>query len=125
MIDPQEVIAIHSQLIEEFGGTHGLRDKILLDSALNNPFQTFDKTDLYPTIIEKSAALLEGLVKNHPFIDGNKRIAYFVFRAFLLSEDRNIDATQDEKYALVINVASGRWSSIEIIKWVKHHIVRL
>jgi len=125
LIDPQEVIAIHSQLIEEFGGTHGLRDKILLDSALNNPFQTFDKTDLYPTIIEKSAALLEGLVKNHPFIDGNKRIAYFVFRAFLLSEDRNIDATQDEKYALVINVASGRWSSIEIIKWVKHHIVRL
>jgi death-on-curing protein len=80
MIDVDEVIRIHNILIEEFGGSKVIRDIKLLDSALNRPFQTFDKKDLYPSPVEKSAAIFESLITNHPFIDGNKRIAYVLMR---------------------------------------------
>ncbi len=76
MITVDEIIQIHSKLIDEFGGTNQIRDIKLLDSAINRPFQTFDKQDLYPSPIDKSAAIFESLIINHPFVDGNKRIAY-------------------------------------------------
>lgn len=72
MISAEEALEIHSILIEKFGGTHGVRDKSLLDSALHRPYQTFDSKELYPTLIDKAAAILESIVKNHPFVDGKK-----------------------------------------------------
>lgn len=80
MIPEREVLEIHAILIEEFGGANGIRDKALLDSALNRPFQTFDGTELYPTPMDKAAAILESVVKNHPFSDGNKRMGYVLAR---------------------------------------------
>lgn len=69
-----QIIKLHSLLIEDSGGSDGLHDEGMLDSALNAPFQTFDGIDLYPTVIEKAVRLGYGLIANHPFIDGNKRI---------------------------------------------------
>jgi death-on-curing protein len=74
MISVSEAIYIHDILIERFGGSTGIRDVGLLESALARPFQTFNGVDLYPESIEKAAALIESILNNHPFVDGNKRI---------------------------------------------------
>jgi len=76
MISYKEVVDIHQLLIDEFGGTNGIRDKELLNSALARSLQTFDGKELYPTAIEKAACLIESILINHPFIDGNKRTGY-------------------------------------------------
>ncbi len=73
MISVVEVEQLHKLLIDQFGGSHGVRDMAALDSALSSPFQTFDNHDLYPSVIDKAASLIESMLINHPFIDGNKR----------------------------------------------------
>jgi len=93
MISFQEVVIIHSVLIDKFGGIQGIRDKGALESALNRPNQTFEGKELYPTILEKVAALLESIVKNHPFNDGNKRIGYTLCRLILLENNLNLTAS--------------------------------
>ncbi len=72
MISFEEAIQIHTLLIQKFGGTNGIRDSDVLLSALARPFQTFDGVELYPTPVEKAAAILESIIANHPFLDGNK-----------------------------------------------------
>lgn len=72
MISFEEAIQIHTLLIQKFGGTNGIRDSDVLLSALARPFQTFDGVELYPTPVEKGAAILESIIANHPFLDGNK-----------------------------------------------------
>ena len=119
MIDVETAIKIHSILIERFGGSFGIRDKNLLESALARPFQTFDRKDLYKTPIEKSAALIESLITNHPFIDGNKRFGYVIMRLFLMDEGLDIEATEDEKYNFVIAIAKGDFKYSDICKWIK------
>lgn len=74
----EEVILLQQQLIDRYGGSHGIRDEGLLDSALSMPFQGFGDHDFYPTITEKAVRLCFGLVQNHPFLDGNKRIGTMV-----------------------------------------------
>ena len=69
-----QILLLHEQLLEATGGSSGLRDEGMLDSALNAPFQTFNGEDVYPSIQQKAARLCFGLIKNHPFVDGNKRI---------------------------------------------------
>ena len=108
MISVKEAEEIHKILIEAFGGSHGLRDKAGLDSALARPFQTFGNNDLYPTSVHKAAALIESLLVNHPFIDGNKRTGYVLMRIFLIDNGLDINATQEEKYNFVLNIASGK-----------------
>ncbi|MDH5399924.1 MAG: Fic family protein, partial [Cyclobacteriaceae bacterium] len=98
MLDIDQVLTIHKKLIQEFGGIQGLRDKEMLESALSRPFQTFDGRELYPSIEEKAAAILESLLLNHPFIDGNKRIGYTLFRLLILSENKDIISSMDERY---------------------------
>ena len=90
MISINEVLNIHQELIIRFGGRLGIRDIQLLESALQRPFQTFDSKALYETPLEKAAALTESLLRNHPFIDGNKRVAYAVLRLFLKSTGYSI-----------------------------------
>ena len=87
MISVKEVEKIHAILIGKFGGSHGIRDLGSLESALARPFQRFENEELYPSPILKAAALLESILINHPFIDGNKRTAYTIVRLFLLSND--------------------------------------
>ena len=78
-----QILLLHEQLIAETGGSSGLRDEGMLDSALNAPFQTFGGEDVYPSLQQKAARLCFGLVKNHPFVDGNKRIGAHVMLVFL------------------------------------------
>jgi death on curing protein len=124
MIDSDEVIRIHNLLIDEFGGSRGVRDYNLLDSAINRPFQTFDKKDLYSTPIDKSAAIFQSLIINHPFIDGNKRIAYVLMRLILLQYNLDLRATQDEKYDFVIKAASGEMDIDSIKDWIFTRIIQ-
>ena len=118
MISLKEVEIIHNILIDKFGGSKGIRDLGLLESALARPFATFDKNDLYPDPIDKAAAILESIAINHPFIDGNKRTAYTLMRLILLEYDFDISASQDEKYNLVISVSKGEFRFDEIKKWI-------
>jgi len=77
------IIIFHEELINKIGGLHGIRDKNLLDMSVNSTFQTFGGIDLYPTLINKAAHLVYSLIKNHPFLDGNKRIGVTAMIAFL------------------------------------------
>jgi death on curing protein len=118
MILISEVEQLHRLLIEEFGGAHGIRDKNALEAAIARPFQTFDNKELYPSILEKAASLIESLIINHPFIDGNKRTGYTLLRLFLLKNGLDLTATQDNKYEFVINIASATLKYEGILQWL-------
>jgi death-on-curing protein len=124
MIDIQEVLVIHDTLTVQFGGSNGIRDYNLLVSAINRPFTGTGDTEFYPTIHEKAAALIESIVKNHPFVDGNKRTGYVMMRLFLLNNGFDIQASQDEKYTFVIRIASGSLTIEHITSWILEHIKR-
>lgn len=119
MIDYQEVLEIHQVLIREFGGSQGVRDENGIKSALERPFSGFEETEFYPSPEEKAGAILESVVKNHPFIDGNKRTGYVLMRLVLMNFGKDIKATQDEKYNFVIAVASGELDFQQIVTWIK------
>ncbi|MBT9484593.1 type II toxin-antitoxin system death-on-curing family toxin [Sediminibacterium sp.] len=124
MISLQEVEKIHQILISEFGGANGIRDKESLDSALARPFQTYDGKYLYPTPLDKAASLIESVLINHPFVDGNKRTGYVLMRLLLLQNNLDIAASQEEKYSFVINIASGQSKFDAIVNWLASHTVK-
>lgn len=117
MIRVKEVIEIQRLLIKRFGGAHGVRDLGGLESAIARPFQTFDGIDLYPTPQAKACALLESLAINHPFIDGNKRIAYTMYRLILLNAGLDVRANLDERYAMVIGASKGEMRFEALLAW--------
>jgi death-on-curing protein len=121
MISVNEVEEIHKLLINNFGGSHGIRDLGSLESALARPFQTFGDEELYPSAILKASALLESILINHPFIDGNKRTGYTLLRLFLISNGLDIDASQEEKYDFIISTASGNKDFDSIAEWLTSH----
>lgn len=124
MISIEEVEKIHKLLIETFGGSDGVRDIATLDSALARPFQTFDSKELHPTATSKAACLIESILINHPFIDGNKRTGYVLMRMLLINEGLDTNATQEEKYQFVIEIASGKSKYEEIITWLNAHTIK-
>ena len=119
MISFNEALLIHAILIEKFGGIKGLRDKNLLESSLVRPFQYFNKQELYPTPEEKAAAILESIITNHPFIDGNKRFGFVAMRLILMDYGKDINANEDEKYDFVIQVAKGEYRFKEVLDWIR------
>ena len=121
MITVDTAIKIQNILIEKFGGTSGVRDRNLLESALFRPYHTFNKKELYKSSIEKAAALIESIITNHPFLDGNKRFGYVAMRLLLLDSDLDIIATEDEKYEFVISIATGDLKFPEICDWIYKH----
>lgn len=124
MIETAQVLRIHEHLIAEFGGATGVRDMQLLESALARPFMTFDQSLLYQSSFEKAAAILESILVNHPFIDGNKRIGYFLMRTVLLESGFDIKANADDTYHLIIEVASGKAKFDDIVVWLRaNHVV--
>ncbi|MFZ4521461.1 MAG: type II toxin-antitoxin system death-on-curing family toxin [Bacteroidales bacterium] len=125
MIKIEEVINIHDILIDRFGGSHGIRDHNALESAINRPFMTFDQKELYPSQTEKAAALIESLITNHPFLDGNKRIGYVIMRFFLLRHGFDINASQSEKFEFVINIAQGQLHFEQINNWISDKLRKL
>jgi death-on-curing protein len=119
-----EVEKIHSILIDKFGGRKGVRDFALLESALNRPFATFDAQELYPDPLDKAAAILESIVINHPFVDGNKRTGYVLARLLLMANDWDIAEDQQDKYDFVIAVSKGEMRFAEIKSWLEIHAAK-
>ena len=109
-----EVLELHADQISSFGGTPGLRDEGLLESALAQPKATFGGQFLHPTISEQAAAYLYHIAMNHPFIDGNKRTAFAVTDTFLRLNGCTLNLTDDRAYDLVMRVARGTMTKEEL-----------
>ena len=121
VLSKQQILLLHSQLISETGGSDGLRDVGLLESAINSPFQQFGNEDLYPTIQQKASRLCFGLVNNHPFIDGNKRIGAHVMLVFLALNGIELEYTQDDLSSTILKLASKEISYQQLTKWIINH----
>ena len=119
MITVEEAIKRHNRLIEQFGGATGIRDLNGLEAALARPYATFDRQELYPTAIDKAAAILESLVINHPFVDGNKRIAYGLMFLILAENGFTLTVSKDEQYTFVISASTGEIRFDEIKSWLE------
>lgn len=117
----KQVITIHSSLIEATGGTDGVRDMGLLESALETPFQTFGGQDLYPALIQKAARLGHSLVSNHPFVDGNKRIGLHAMLVFLAINGVEIECTQQELIDVELSLADGTMNAEKLLIWLSSH----
>ena len=114
----QEILAVHQDLIERFGGSHGLRDRGALESALFRPQMGY-----YDGLIEEAAALMESLAMNHPFIDGNKRVAFFVTAAFLMQNGYFIECDSREAYdhfMRLFDTNSFRFAELKV--WLEEHV---
>jgi len=120
----EQILFIHSRLIDETGGSHGVRDVRLLESALARPRATFGGKDLYPDIFEKAAVLMESIVKNHPFIDGNKRTAITSAGIFLERNGYSFHPTLEELESLTRRMAEGKISLPDAVKWFKKHALK-
>ncbi|HWB24712.1 MAG TPA: type II toxin-antitoxin system death-on-curing family toxin [Chitinophagaceae bacterium] len=121
MFNITTVLLLHNEVLKQYGGAAGMRDAGLLDSALNRPFQTFSGEDLYPGVFEKAAAIIESVILNHPFIDGNKRTGFLLCTSFLLDYDIYLVATEDDRYNFVINISTGGLSFEEIVTWLQEN----
>ncbi len=121
LISKRQVLLLHQHLVDETGGSPGLRDEGLLESALNAPFQSFGDTSAYPSLQQKAARLCYGLVKNHPFIDGNKRIGAHVMLVFLALNGIELSYTQQELVNIILQVAAGEKSYEALLAWVLAH----
>ena len=118
-----QIFLLHEQLIAETGGSSGLRDEGMLDSALNAPFQTFGGEDVYPSLQQKAARLCFGLVKNHPFVDGNKRIGAHVMLVFLALNGIELQHTQTELSDVILQLSAGTIQSSDLLSWILAHQV--
>jgi death-on-curing protein len=121
MISVAQVLRIHSQLIQAYGGAEGIRNLGLLESALARPFMMFARVPLYATPLEKAAALIESILINHPFIDGNKRTGYALMRAFLLENGLDIRHDDEKSYHFVISIAAGQLKFDDILLWLREN----
>lgn len=122
-ISVEGVLALHKKVIEMHGGDFGVRDVGLLESAILQSQMTFDGQELYPGLIEKAAVLAFSLVKNHPFVDGNKRTGQMAMEAFLLLNGFEISANVDEQEAIFLRLASSDITR-ELIEWIEKNIVQ-
>lgn len=120
-----EVLAIHHEEIEKFGGSHGVRALDLLDSALHRPQSSFMGEDLYPTLFLKAAALMHSILLNHPFIDANKRTATVSMAYFLHVNGYAIEVEQKELVELALKVESKQIDLEQISKWLKMHSIKI
>lgn len=117
----EKVKLLHQLMAQATGGSVGLRDEGLLDSALESAFVTFDGVELYPSKEEKAAKLAFSLVSNHAFVDGNKRIGVYVMLSFLEINGIRIDASDDDVVHLGLGIADGTMKYEEILSWINEH----
>ena len=115
----EKVKLLHQLMAEATGGSVGLRDEGLLDSALESAFATFDGIELYPSKEEKAAKLAYSLVSNHAFVDGNKRIGVYVMLSFLELNGIRISATNEDVIRLGLGIADGSLKYDEILAWIR------
>ena len=122
-LSKRQVLLLHEQLVAETGGSAGVRDEGLLESALSAPFQGFGGVDAYPSIQQKAARLGYGLVKNHPFVDGNKRIGAHAMLVFLALNGIELEYTQRELADIILQVAASRADYDALFHWLIFHEV--
>ena len=120
-LSKEQILMLHTQLIQQTGGSDGVRDYNLLDSALETPFQSFGGDELYPTIQAKAARLGYGLIKNHCMIDVNKRIGTHAMLVFLALNGIELKYTQKELYETILDVAAGNIEYEGLLQWVLDH----
>ena len=120
----EKVLLLHKLIAEETGGSIGVRDEALLESALENVFSGFGGQEFYPTKEEKGARLGYALISNHAFVDGNKRIGMYVMLTFLEVNGIRLDCTNDEVVEVGLAVASGAMDYEALLAWVRAHRVR-
>ena len=118
MLSLRQTLLLHEYMILKHGGSSGIRDKSMLESAINRPFATFGGSDLYPDIYMKAAALIQSIVKNHPFIDGNKRTAFASMVVFLGLNGIELDAPPAEATAIILGMAASEVTEDELARWV-------
>ncbi len=120
-LTPDHVLLLHQEAIERYGGSHGLRDRGLLESAIYRCQATFGGSDLYPDIWTKAAALLHGLLKNHPFVDGNKRTAYTSAARFMHLNGHGLRPTREEAKSFLLDVEANRLTVDQMAPWLQKH----
>lgn len=119
----EKVLLLHQLISEETGGSIGLRDEALLESALESAFSDFGDREFYPTKEEKGARLGYTLISNHAFVDGNKRIGMYVMLTFMEVNGIRMDCTNEEVYETGMSVADGSMGYDELLEWVRSHAV--
>ena len=119
-----EALEIYRRIVDQSGGSFGIRDLRSLESSLAQPRATFGGEDLYPTIVEKASALGFSLIQNHPFVDGNKRIGHAVMETFLILNGFEINAAVDEQEQVILTIASGKMKRDEMAEWLRAHVVQ-
>ena len=117
-----QILQLHSSLIHHFGGMDGVRDENLLESALYAPFASFDGKFLYPSIQSKAAQLAFGLIRNHPFLDGNKRIGALMTQLLLKWNGYKIALQKNELADMFIAIADGKADEDVLLKWIRNHL---
>jgi death on curing protein len=120
-LDPAQVLYLHSLMSNATGGSSGLRDKAALKSAIYHSYASFEGKDLYTTVEEKGTRQAYGIIRNHPFINGNKRTGLFVMLVFLELNNIKLSFTQSELVDLGIGIAEGKIDSEQIKKWILKH----
>ena len=118
----EQVLELHARLLEQSGGAEGIRDTSALESSLAQPLQTFGGEDLYPSIPVKAAALCFFLVRNHPFVDGNKRTAHAAMEVMLVLNGFEVAAFVDEQEQTMLALAAGTLSREEFTLWLEQHL---
>lgn len=122
MLSKRQILLLHSMLVAQSGGMDGLRDEGLLDAAINMPLQTFGGQELYPTILEKAARLGYGLIRNHPFLDGNKRIGTHAMLVFLDINNITLSYEDEDLISTILRVAAGAMDCDALLEWLKAHV---
>lgn len=117
---PNQILFLHSRVIEASGGSQGVRAQGLMESAVYRPQASFGGADLYPDIFSKAAALGHSIIKNHPFVDGNKRTGFEAMRLMLRINGLDLRADEDQKYEFVMKISAGRdLDEHGIAKWLE------
>jgi death-on-curing protein len=121
IITIRHVLILHELQIEKYGGLSGIRDTGMLQSAIGRPFATFGGSDLYPDIFTKTAALIQSIIKNHPFLDANKRTAFVSAVTLLEMNEYSFMASNNEVVKYVLAVANENLTVDQISKWLKKY----
>ena len=120
----RQVEDLHQKALAAHGGAPGIRDESGLESAIVQPQMTFGGQSLYPTLHEKACALAFSLIMNHPFVDGNKRVAHLAIVVFLMANGCELSGDIDDHERTVLSVASGEMSRDQFAAWIKEHLLK-
>lgn len=118
----EKVLLLHQLIVQETGGSNGVRDIGLLDSAIESAYATFDGKEFYPTKEEKGAKIGFSLVSNHAFVDGNKRIGMYVMLTFMEVNGLPLDVSNEEIINVGMALAEGKMNYDDLLCWIKNHI---